>query len=57
MRILGANHHFDERRPCPPRDLVGQIVKGRLVSEGEKEKNSVCLFLTGLEDKGMKDEN
>lgn len=52
-RILGANHQLHNvtyRCPCPLGNLIWQIIKGCLVSEGEKEKNSIYLFLTGLED-------
>lgn len=54
-RILCANHYFDKRTHrcvAPSGDLVRQILKGCLVSEGKKEQNRIHLLLTGLEDGG-----
>lgn len=59
-RILGADHYFYNRtHRCvgPSRDLVWQIVKGRLVSEGKQEQKSVHLLLAGLENKRINETN
>lgn len=52
-RILGPNHHFDNRRVAPFGRLVRQVIKGRPVDEGEEEEDGVRLLPAGLDGKQL----